>query len=673
MATKKCSSPIIDGEILRLSVIFIITVALLFIIAKTLALYIENIPVAQYKEYCKMLLPEVVYSLAPERNERILFMICSLILPVSGIIAICFADFFNINPVPVQSTCLSSRIRNIIIWVPLYLMLSAALIACTNCILPDFIFRPLVRGGSWIPWAVCFAVAGILYCLELRKGTNSILPCRLTWGFILILPVFQTFFCRIYTLPELHASDVHHLEIIAYSISQAVAGRFDHDQYGLYSQILAPVFRFTGTSVFNISIIMGMLYILAFWAMMKSCRDFIRGRLWLLTIAIVMFLFSATFSFLNDNRLEPYFAYHPIRFFFPAVGTMLFALQLKHNFKKIFWLIGVGIFTGIGLLWNVDGGIPLFAAFAVWLVAEFCRWRSGKCFWRGILFGLTVLVTVAAGYGILAIIYGDLKLVEMFKSHQIFYLMGYYMIPMPLKLNPWQIVVAVNILGLLTGLRAYWFNRVTRYDQFCMFLAIMGIGLFTYYQGRSHDLTLPAVIWAPLILLCSFCDRILRCYHVGMLSWKPTLLIFPVIVLLTLSVATPIMRYDRIATGMKNTWNGIVNIGNLNPTEERVRFILGCAGSRQEVNIYGENQGIYYAETGLKAGIPNFNRIYLVLIKDKIQIFRELEQSKLPLFVSVRQGNLPDLPPPILKNYRLNAVSPDKTIFFFEPLNVALE
>jgi hypothetical protein len=154
----------------------------------------------------------------------------------------------------------------------------------------------------------------------------------------------------------------------------------------------------------------------------------------------------------------------------------------------------------------------------------------------------------------------------------------------------------------------------------------------------------------------------------GLISWQPTVLALPALALLTFSIATPVMRYDRIIAGTKTTWTGIINLNQSNPTEERVRFILTCAGERREVNIYGENQGIYYAETGLKAGISDFNRIYLVLIKDKIRIFQELERATIPLFVSVHPGNIPTLPPPILKNYRLTAVSPDKTIFFFEPL-----
>ncbi len=667
MLNKRTNKQMMDSDVLRLGTIFIVTGILIILLAAALGLYIKNMSVAEYKEYCRMLLPELVYALAPERNERIIYTICVLALPLLALGSIWLVDSVknNLDNINAQQC---RWWKKLLIWTPIYVLMATAVVGCSVGTLAEFMFRPLVRCESWLPWAICLLLAGVLYLAEVFYGLNRWLPRRIMLAVFLFLPVFQTFFCRIFTLYDLHAINVHHLEIIAYSVSQAAAGRFDHDQYGLYSQILAPVFRLTGTSVFSISIIMGILYITAFWAMLKSAMEFVRGRIWVLLILMVMLLCCGMFNFLNDNRLEPYFAYHPIRFFFPAVGAWLFTLLLRKKIAVNYGLILAGAFSGLGMLWNMDGGIPLFAAFGVWLLAEFYRRRNRAAFWNGVIFGVSALVVTGAGYGIIGSAIGSEKFMEMFKSHQIFYLMGYFMLPMPLKLYPWQVVAAINIIGLIIGIRGYWQKQPGTYSQYCLFLAILGTGLFTYFQGRSHDLTLPAVIWVPLILLATYCDRILRAFRLGLISWQPTVLALPALALLTFSIATPVMRYDRIIAGTKTTWTGIINLNQSNPTEERVRFILTCAGERREVNIYGENQGIYYAETGLKAGISDFNRIYLVLIKDKIRIFQELERATIPLFVSVHPGNIPTLPPPILKNYRLTAVSPDKTIFFFEPL-----
>jgi hypothetical protein len=73
-------------------------------------------------------------------------------------------------------------------------------------------------------------------------------------------------------------------------------------------------------------------------------------------------------------------------------------------------------------------------------------------------------------------------------------------------------------------------------------------------------------------------------------------------------------------------------------------------------------QGVYYAETGLRAGIPDFSLVEIFFIDDWSRIVKELHKADVPLFIARRR-----LAPWIYKCYTLKAVSKDGSLFYFVP------
>lgn len=651
----------VDSLLIRIFAECIIVATLLTFLGKTLAVYIHNIPVARFRELAATLLPQNIVFLHPERDERIIFIILTLSVPV-----LCAIVYYFMNTFKADAEIPQVRWKQLILVLPFVILFVAGCCSLYSARLGELFFDPIKKSIFWIIFSLF--IAGIWLFFERREKFSNCLPRWLLAVIIIGLPVLQVFCSRFYTLRDLHLAYTHHLEVVTYAIAQAAAGRVDIDQYGFYPQLIAPLFQLTGTSIFNISVVMGILYVLVFLGIIDICGKFIRSRTLLAGLAVVLFLTNNTWGLLNDNRMEPIFAYYPVRMIFPVLSMLLFYkwITCGQNCKLI---IIAGAICGTGLMWNPESGIPGTAAFMFYLLILWAQKRSRRELLLIIAFAGAMVAAVLLEYLLLSLKNGALiDLTRMTKFPQIFYESGFMMLRLPDTLHPWLIVAGIYLLAFVTGLRCCLSSQNTTLNKMLLFLAVTGVGLFTYYQGRSCDFNLTCVMWPAVMISFILCDRLFRCYRAGMLS--PVLLFpaFPVLLIVILSIATIAIKVDKIQAGLNSAWLGLRDFNELNPTESNTRFILSCAGIRREVNIFGDRQGIYYAETGLRSAVADFNLIELMLIDDQQRIFATLARSTTPLIVLTLPGNKPGLPDAVLQNYRLMAVNETKTIYYYEPL-----
>jgi len=93
-----------------------------------------------------------------------------------------------------------------------------------------------------------------------------------------------------------------------------------------------------------------------------------------------------------------------------------------------------------------------------------------------------------------------------------FYGDGFYMIRMG-PIHPWLMLIGIYLVSLVKALRDLSFLRsgAPIYSQtqsaFFFLMPVLGIGLFSYYQGRSHDFVLPAVMWPAIVILVLFAQE----------------------------------------------------------------------------------------------------------------------------------------------------------------------
>lgn len=508
--------------------------------------------------------------------------------------------------------------------------------------------------------ATVFAVPALLKFNFKRWNRSIFIPL------LLFIPLVQTLSCRIYTLRLISNSVPFHPNIIAYAISQAVAGNTDYHQYGFYPRFLAPFFRINPPNMLNISVVMAVLFLAGCLTVYWVLSENVKNQVLVPAFAVIFFLTTGMWSFFDPARpqlsIDPYFAYYPIRFLFPALGVLFFYILVRGRKKSAVFLCG--LLAGTSLWWNFSSGVAVAGAFAAVMFLElvFSRERSAALSRAG-SFLLGALLAFGALLVMFSVQQGEIiSPGKSFKYLKLFSNSGYMMLPLPAVPAPWCVFIGLYLLGILIGLREFISGRFSVFAKMSLFLSVLGVGLFTYYQGRSHLYNLPAVIWPALILMFMFTDRLIRLIRTGLINRYFKLLLLPTVFVTLSAVVTIIWHGKMLAWGVERTWQYVTSTDNSGPLEQNVRFILANAGENKVVNIVSDMQGVYYAETGLRAGIPNFGMVEIFFIEDWIRIAEELELAKVPLFIARRR-----VAPPLYEYYTLKAVSKDGSLFYFIP------
>lgn len=422
--------------------------------------------------------------------------------------------------------------------------------------------------------------------------------------------------------------------------------------------------------MFNISIVMALLFgvgcLSVYWVLFRCMKN----KALIPAFALVLFLTTGgTWFFSNDGRMqisiEPYFAYYPVRFIFPALSALLFSCSIFLS-KKIIALL-CGILAGVGLWWNIDSGIAVCGAFITVMVLELIFSKERRpCVKQLTSFSLSAFAAFAALLVIFSIQQGCIiSPVESLKYIKLFSSSGFGMLPLPKQPAPWCVLVGIYLLCIIVGLRLFISGRVSIFAKMSIFLSVLGIGLFTYYQGRSHVWNLSLVIWPALMLMFIYTDRIIRLVKAGLINGAFKILIFPAVFFAVCAMMTIACGSKMIAADIARTCRGVFTPDDACQLEQDIRFILANVGDKKRANIVSDMQGVYYAETGLRAGIDNFGMVELFFVKDWIRIGEELKKAEVPLFISKQR-----FVNSIYKYYKLEAVSKDGELIYLVPIGV---
>ncbi|MHB9057183.1 MAG: hypothetical protein ACYC2P_13720, partial [Paludibacteraceae bacterium] len=455
------------------------------------------------------LMPVFRRLLMPELRERTTFIYLTLLsFPISfAAIYICNI-FCNAKKQFYASATLEKTIL-----MNIFILIVMVICLCQPQIHPQFmyiIFDPV--------WDYC-----IVLCLVLVLSMGAIYALfkldmnrwcgKFLFPMLMLVPLLQVLCCRIYALDLVSNEVPDHPNIIAYALSQAAAGGTDYHQYGFYQRMLAPVFRVISPNMLNISAIMGILFIAGccsiYWVLFRCMKN----KALIPAFALVLFLTTGTWFFLDKGRqlsIDPCFTYYPVRFIFPALSVLLFFCLI--SLKKIYIACLCGMLAGLGLWWNLDSGIAVFGAFTVFMCLELIFSKDRLSAWIQLLsFCIPAFVAFIAMLIIFSIQQGEfispadsLKYIKLFSST------GFGMLPMPGLPAPWCVFVGIYLLGIIIGLRFFIFGQFNILAKMSFFLSVLGLGLFTYYQGRSHIYNLPTVIWPALMLMFIYTDRIIR-------------------------------------------------------------------------------------------------------------------------------------------------------------------
>ncbi len=300
-----------------------------------------------------------------------------------------------------------------------------------------------------------------------------------------------------------------HFNAVYYSMVQLYQGRIllveFFNQYGLYPYFLLPVFRLIGLDAVKFSLVMGALNAFCFGCLYLVLRRVCRNP----AVALLGFLACANLNYFLMKQLfwsehvieymDPYFQYWPIRLLFPTLLLVFVTRPVRYYWAAM-------LLFSVGCFWNLDSGLPAWGTWvAVCGYAEFLRPISRRQSLLHALLhgakGLACLLLLAA------LLQTQLPLSGLVHIHKVFYSIGYFMLPMQ-PIHAWNVVALLYLAGLAYAFQAAWERREGARPKVIFALSILGMGLFSYFQGRSHDWVLFLASWPATLLATLFVDEL---------------------------------------------------------------------------------------------------------------------------------------------------------------------
>lgn len=521
----------------------------------------------------------------------------------------------------------------------------------------------LVRGGAGFPFAL-LGRAGHLGRLSMWLGFIA--------SVALTIAAWRLFGISRITLDQAWSIS---LDAALYALSQVVGGRtllVDlPSQYGLFPEFLGPVFRVTGMSILKVSAAFALMQILSLAAVFSVLVRNIKspGLLALSGLALVWITFGVSNQSLRNE--EVYFQYWPIRFFWPAMS-----LWFVSTFISSRTLIRSGVVslaTAIGLLWNLDSGLAIWLAFGAFLFFHWLGAMSGFSFndpagvlgnWKPLDYAkagaLHIIIPVVVCVLFFLMLYfkanGSMNFGWAISYQAVFYKLGFMMIPLPDYAHPWMSVLGVYLLGILYTFRKWSVKLRCRRADIVGYLSLLGVGLFVYYQGRSHVLNLVTVCWPAVIIMAILADEAIRMvrFRLAGVSYLP----LPVVALAVLMLMAggfmhkiPALVAEALATiGTEGKFASSVVL-------DEVSFIKANSWPGRQCLILSRRQGILYTETELLSPVPGPGLVESMFRADDEILEHGLKQGALEcIFLGVGKDSKVGLHVPldqILLSYRI--------------------
>jgi len=404
------------------------------------------------------------------------------------------------------------------------------------------------------------------------------------------------FFLNIFGYSNIPISP-YHFDPIFYPIAQLIGGKTllvgFGSVYGLYPVFLDILFRIFGASVFKITLVIGGLLALSYLALFIFLKNTIKNKLILLSGISALFFYS------YYNVTQIYYQYWPIRFFPPCVFILLVSLFIKTD-KKVFYYLGFA-WCCISLLWNFETGLILLLSWM--LILPYCDFAATKGkglikkFGRHLIWLAAFLLATAViftGYTFLRS--GAFPNLSLFFAYEKLYFSGFFMIPMLPPPHTWCIIVFAYLAGLLYSLKLLFASPNER-SKIVFSLSVLGLGLFSYYEGRSHDWTLIGPSFVAVLLFTIFSDELFELAEKN----APTLGASSILILLLFFLyAAPVSLITNVPKIVSSINTNIKSLKLKDPViSKNIDFIRQNTKAKEKIFIFSlYYDGVYYLESG---------------------------------------------------------------------------
>lgn len=407
-----------------------------------------------------------------------------------------------------------------------------------------------------------------------------------------------------------------HLNAVIFPQGQVSAGRTIFadfpSQYGAFAELLTPWFDLIGLSVLSFTATLSALVAASIGCILVFVRRYVSSvSIFLVGAASIVIPCSVWYTVIYG--FEPYFQYSPIRLLCPALALLIIDRGPWRPDPGLSrrWSFLIGVFCAFSVAWNVDSGVVVLGTWValqalelsqvkLWLKPDSTLRRE-----RGLRIANVGLFL--AGIVVFALLFqfkmywqsGQWPQWSSFIHYQAaFYYSGFFMLPMPREVHFWMLLVAIYLAGLILGIgRSRGYLSHDGFRPLAM-LSILGIGLFSYYQGRSHDHNLVWVSWPAILILLILAQVALDLYRIGTLRLLPALSFVGCVMgagtISLFFVVRGIPSVERI------TRAHIHELRNpITPLPNNISYVSGALQGRKDCAVLAEHQAIYEVELQL--------------------------------------------------------------------------
>lgn len=634
-------------------------VGIIFLV--TVLVTLQSSPQAPTQAAINQLIASARVEIHPESIERFVFALLAVLVPLA---AFAWTLFAALSPSNGNRGVTTQKGLSFGYYAPA-ICVSLLFIPFVGSELLAVVLGTMYRGPPFI-----VLISSTFLVWQFRERLTSVAKVRVgilnswLWGAFVGCILLQNLSWRLLGLNSIHDTNAQwtiHFDAVVYALSQVVAGKTIladlPSQYGLWPEIVAPALKLTGLSVLGLTSAFAVLQLLSLAAVFFVLLRL--TKLPVFKIAGGMALVLCTFGtpLLFGDAPDPYFQYWPLRFLWPAISVFLF---YKFTSKKSLWRSAVvSVAAAVGALWNLDTGLFIIVSFgafllakmvAVWLVSH-ARQLGDHGQWQSKKYGVAALLHAGITMVVIALFLTALQSKAtvqlnwgwLFKYQSIFYELGFMMMPLPITPEPWMVILAVYLFGILCAVRQWTTHSSTARMDTVFYLSILGLGLFIYYQGRSHVLNLLSVSWPALVVAIILSDEAIRGVKARLLP--PNFSYLPVLVMTVLSICC--------LSFLMNAWMMVGRVGDSYKTRNiptasyvanEIEFIQSHSTHNHECLILAKRQGIDYVETGLASPVKGPGLIEIILVEDRDRLRQQVLDGDVDcLFLGLGVHSSPDL------------------------------
>lgn len=298
----------------------------------------------------------------PEPLERLIFVLFAALVPISSLTYMRMAPAAQIlKPVTI------SRLMALVL----------SIFFCSLLLQLEFT-TPFLNAFTWgydrniilaclIPLALL-----LLYLAPFLGRIMKYLPIvTISCIVSLFIHILPTRLASIQTVSHGDGSWHSHLDAMLYPLTQVVSGKtllVDlPSQYGLFPEIIAPIFHILPLSVLTFTIVFACLQFSANVLIFLVLRRNIENHFLALFSSLALIMPTGLFLS-RGGWIDIYIQYYPVRFLFPALSLFLVDAYIRR--PSALKLNILTFFMGLAIVWNLDSGIVCFFLSSIYFIRK---------------------------------------------------------------------------------------------------------------------------------------------------------------------------------------------------------------------------------------------------------------------------------------------------------------